>query len=359
MIKIDGIVVVEGKDDKTALSRVIEPEKIYILNGMSGANQKKIDDLKRLAKNNKIYILTDPDYAGKKIREKINKNIPNAINIYANKFLATKKDNVGVENLNADDIFELFKNIHEVEKNKKDKFTITELMDAGLLVGNNSRIKRELLGDILAIGYCNGKKLLNLLNSLNISRKDFDAAVEIVNKMYKFKDKNAAIFGKFFPVHKGHIKFIKLVARYCKNVYVFVCSETERDKKLNEKSKLANLTINDRKRFVELEVKGYKNIKVLELNEDGIEPYPNGWEAWSKRVNEKIEKNSLKIDCIFTNEVQDQEKYNKYFNIKAYLLDPKREDYSISSTMIRNDPEKYIDYFPESVKKWYFKFKEK
>ena len=58
MIKIDGIVVVEGKDDKTALSRVIEPEKIYILNGMSGANQKKIDDLKRLAKNNKIYILS-------------------------------------------------------------------------------------------------------------------------------------------------------------------------------------------------------------------------------------------------------------------------------------------------------------
>ena len=54
MIKIDGIVVVEGKDDKTALSRVIEPEKIYILNGMSGANQKKIDDLKRLAKNNKV-----------------------------------------------------------------------------------------------------------------------------------------------------------------------------------------------------------------------------------------------------------------------------------------------------------------
>ena len=91
MINIDGIVVVEGKDDKTAVSRVIHPDNIYILNGMSGANQKKIDDLKRLAKNNKIYILTDPDFAGKKIREKIKENIPTAIDIYASKYLATKK----------------------------------------------------------------------------------------------------------------------------------------------------------------------------------------------------------------------------------------------------------------------------
>ncbi|WP_288771171.1 DUF4093 domain-containing protein [uncultured Sneathia sp.] len=353
MINIDGIVVVEGKDDKTAVSRVIHPDNIYILNGMSGANQKKIDDLKRLAKNNKIYILTDPDFAGKKIREKIKENIPTAIDIYASKYLATKKGNVGIENMSEDDILDLFQNIHEKKSNKEYIFSLNDILDNGL----NNRVKRELLGDLLSIGYCNNKKLVKLLNILNISKKDFDDAVKKTNEMYIFKTKNAAIFGKFFPVHKGHVWFIKQVARYCRELYVFVCEETLRDKALNEKSKLPDLSIKDRIRFLEQELKGYKNIHILKLNEDGIEPYPNGWEGWTKRVYEKIKECNISLDCVFTNETQDKENYDKYFDIPAYLIDPKREGYSISSTMIRNDPTKYIEYMPNSVKKWYTKNK--
>lgn len=353
MINIDGIVVVEGKDDKTAVSRVVEPDRIYILNGMSGANQKKIDDLKRLSRNNKIYVLTDPDFAGKKIRDKICKNIPEAINLYANKFFATKKGNVGVENLDIEDIINIFSNVHEVKKEKEEIFSTEDILVSGLMAGKDSRVKRELLGDILAIGYCNSKKLLKLLNTLNISKEEFYNAVKIVNKMYEFKYKNALIFGKFFPVHKGHIRFIKKIASYCKNLYVFVCEETKRDEILNEKSKLPKLNIKTRKRFLETELKGYKNIHILTLNEDGINPYPNGWKDWTKRVYEKLKNQNISADCVFTNEVQDVENYNKYFDIKAHLIDPDRLEYSISSTMIRSNPEKYIDYMPNSVRKWY------
>ncbi len=357
MIKIDGIVVVEGRDDKTVVSQVINPDRIYILNGMSGANQKKIDDLKRLGKNNKIYILTDPDFAGKKIREKICKNIPSAINLYANKFLATKKGNIGVENLSKDDIVDIFRNIHEVKKDKDEIFSINDLISNGLMAGSDSRVKRELLGDILAIGYCNSKKLLKLLNTLNISREEFENAIKLTKEMYKFKYKNGLIVGKFFPCHKGHIRFIKRVASFCKKLYVFVCEETNRDKLLNEKSKLPNMNIKDRKRFLEQELRGYKNIEILILNEDGIIPYPNGWEGWTKRVYEKLDKNKIHIDCVFSNEIQDKENYDKYFDIEAYLIDPDRKEFSISSTMIRNNPDKYIDFLPESVRKWYIKLK--
>lgn len=66
MIKIDdGIIVVEGRDDKTALLRVIDAN-IFVLNGANGVNKKNIDMLKKLSMNNKIYLLTDPDFTGKK-----------------------------------------------------------------------------------------------------------------------------------------------------------------------------------------------------------------------------------------------------------------------------------------------------
>ncbi|WP_068267971.1 ribonuclease M5 [Caviibacter abscessus] len=351
MFNVDGIVVVEGKDDKTALSRVISAN-IFVLNGMTGANQKKIDYLKDLSNNNTIYLLTDPDFAGEKIREKINKNIPNIINLYASRNLCLRDGNVGVENLLDEAILNIFKNIRH-SKNQKDKFSMQDLIDNGLTLTDDSSIKRAVLGDVLSIGYSNTKGLLKKLNLLNISKEEFENAMTIVNKMYDKKDKIACIFGKFFPVHKGHISFIKYVSRYCKKLYVYVCEETKRDIKLQEESKLnKNMTIKDRKLFVEKELKGYKNIYVKVLNEDGIESYPNGWQKWSERVRQTLDKDNIKIDCIFTNEVQDIENYSKYLNTPAYLVDPKRIGYYISSTKIRENPEKYIDFIPDSVKEF-------
>lgn len=351
MFNVEGIIVVEGKDDKTALSRVISAN-IFILNGMTGANQKKIDYLKDLSKNNTIYLLTDPDFAGEKIREKINKNIPNIINLYAPRSLCKKDSNIGVENLSDSDILDIFKNIRHCEK-KKDIFSMQDLIDNGLTLTDDSKVKREVLGDVLSIGYSNTKQLLKKLNLLNISKEEFYNAMGMVNQMYDKKDKVACIFGKFFPVHKGHISFIKYVSRYCKKVYVYVCEETIRDANLQQKSNLSkNMTINDRRLFVEKELKGYKNICIKVLNEDGITAYPNGWQQWSERVRKTLNRDGVNIDCVFTNEVQDVENYVKYLKLPAYLIDPKRLGYNISSTKIRENPEKYINFIPDSVKKF-------
>lgn len=352
MIKFDdGIIVVEGKDDKATLSRVIQAN-IFILHGMTGINQKCIDNLKELSKNNKIYVLTDPDYAGKKIRQKIEENIPNVIHLYAKRSSSTKGDDIGIENLKYNDIIEIFNKIPKHNKEKTYTFSMNDMLSHNLSIGENSRLKREILGDILAIGYCNTNQLIKKLNAINISYEEFLSNIDKMNQILETKDKNAGIFGKFFPVHRGHINFIKSVSKMCKNLYVFVCEETTRDKKINEESKLPNMTIKDRKQFVLSELKGYKNIKVEVLNEDGIEEYPNGWENWKNRVNEKIKEKNLKIDIFFTNEVQDKENYEKYFNKKAYLIDPDRIMYCVSSTKIRNNPEKYMEYIPDSVKKW-------
>lgn len=346
MISIDGIVVVEGRDDKTALLRVIDAN-IFVLNGMTGANMKKIDDLKKLAEDNKIYLLLDPDASGNLIRNKINKNISGVINLYASRSKATKNGNVGIENMSNEDLLEIFSKIRAEEK-KEDKFNAIDMIELGL----NNRLNREILGDYLGISYSNSKQFLKKLNALNISKEEVIKGINFVEMFKETKDKKAAIFGKFFPAHKGHINFIKKVSRYCKKLYVFVCEETTRDKKLFEESKMpCFITIKDRVDIIKKEIKGYKNIEVLSLNEDGIESYPNGWENWSNRVLEQ----GIYFDIVFTNEIQDVSNYSKYMNKKAYMIDQNRDEFNISSTKIRNNPEKYMEYIPDSVKEIFWK----
>ena len=90
-IKIKEIIVVEGRDDVTAVKRVVDAQ-IVQLNGFSGLTAKSIEKLKALAERNDLILLTDPDYAGKKIRAVIEKNIPNIKHAFVSRKNATKKD---------------------------------------------------------------------------------------------------------------------------------------------------------------------------------------------------------------------------------------------------------------------------
>lgn len=352
MINLDGILVVEGKDDMVSVSRVVKSD-IFVLHGMTGANNKKIDYLKKLSLTNKIYLLTDPDVAGTKIRNKINSKINNIINLYASRKKATKNNNIGIENMSDEDILEIFENIRENKKEKKEIFTMKDLIDNHLVGEIDSKLRREILGDSLNISYSNAKTLLKKLNAINIEKEDFQKALSYIDNYLDIKEKNAAIFGKFYPIHKGHINFIKNASKYCSNLYVFVCSETNRDEKLFIESSLnKKMTISDRIKCVKEELKGYKNIFVYEINEDGIEPYPNGWLNWSKRVNEYLKKYNIKIEYVFTNEIDDIDNYKKFLNLEARSLDLDRTKFNISATKIRKEFNKYIDFVPDSVKRF-------
>ena len=61
-IKIKEIIVVEGRDDVTAVKRVVDAQ-IVQLNGFSGLTVKSIEKLKALAERNDLILLTDPDYS--------------------------------------------------------------------------------------------------------------------------------------------------------------------------------------------------------------------------------------------------------------------------------------------------------
>ena len=180
------------------------------------------------------------------------------------------------------------------------------------------------------------------------------------------KIKNGIIFGKFYPLHTGHVDFIQRASGLAENLYVIVCTDKKRDIELFEKSKMKKMpTEKDRIRFAEQTFKYQDNIKILHLSEDNIPPYPNGWKEWTKRVKELLLENHTKIDTIFTNETQDVENYRKNFinsddsyevfdtELKIETIDILRNNFHISATEVRKNPYYNWKYIPKYVREFF------
>ena len=135
-----------------------------------------------LSQNNDLILFTDPDFAGKKIRDTLKRYIPNIKHAFVSRKDATRNDNIGVENANDEAILDALKNVITAHQNVENRFNISDLIDNGFVSGNNSKERRIMLGDLLKIGYYNAKQLLKALNSFNISREQFEEAVKKINE---------------------------------------------------------------------------------------------------------------------------------------------------------------------------------
>lgn len=180
-IKIKEIIVVEGRDDITAIKRVVDAH-IIALNGFSALSKKTINKMVELSQNNDLILFTDPDFAGKKIRDTLKRYIPNIKHAFISQKDATRNDNIGVENANDEAILDALKNVITAHQNVENRFNISDLIDNGFVSGSNAKKRRVMLGDTLKIGYYNAKQLLKALNSFNISREQFEEAVKKINE---------------------------------------------------------------------------------------------------------------------------------------------------------------------------------
>lgn len=180
-IKINEIIIVEGRDDITAVKRVVDAH-IIALNGFSALSKKTINKMIELSKNNDLILFTDPDFAGKKIRDTLKRYIPNIKHAFVSQRDATRNDNIGVENADDEAILEALKNVITTHQNIENRFSIDDLIDNGFISGSNAKKRRIMLGDMLKIGYYNAKQLLKALNSFNISRERFEKIVEKINE---------------------------------------------------------------------------------------------------------------------------------------------------------------------------------
>lgn len=179
--KIPEVIVVEGKDDTANLKRYYEVDT-YETRG-SAINQ---DDLERIAKLQElrgVIVFTDPDYNGERIRKIIMQEIPQAKHAFLNRGEAvpkskTKGRSLGVEHASFEDLEKALAGlVGSYEDETFFDITKSDLMRLGLLMGSDSRKRREYLGEALRIGYCNGKQLLKRLELFGISLAEVEDAM--------------------------------------------------------------------------------------------------------------------------------------------------------------------------------------
>ena len=176
---IKEVIIVEGRDDITAVKRAVNAELIAV-HGFSV--KKNLDKIQKAYENRGIIILTDPDFAGLQIRRIIKNRFPNAKDAFISRREGIKDGDIGVENASPEAIRSALEKSKCETIIKNITFTYNDLLTFRLTGHNNSKNLREELGEKLGIGYSNGKQLLAKLNHYGITREEFLLAIETLNK---------------------------------------------------------------------------------------------------------------------------------------------------------------------------------
>lgn len=180
--KIQEVVVVEGKDDTANLRRFYDVET-YETRG-SAINDDDLERIERLHDLRGVIVFTDPDYNGERIRKIIMRAIPSVKHAFLNRDEASPKSrskgrSLGVEHASFEDLQKALAGVlGDIDDDNPFDITRDDLLRMGLLMGNDSRRRREYLGERLRIGYSNGKQLLKRLELFGITLAEVEEVME-------------------------------------------------------------------------------------------------------------------------------------------------------------------------------------
>lgn len=157
-IKIDKVILVEGKYDKIKIEQIVDA-KIYTTNGFQiFSSSEKRALFKRLAEEKGIILMTDSDPAGFVIRNKLKGILPKdkVIHIYSpqiagkesRKSKASKAGILGVEGIEANELKALFakygfSDTTPDKETKPKEYTKADLYEIGLCGRADSSEKRN------------------------------------------------------------------------------------------------------------------------------------------------------------------------------------------------------------------------
>lgn len=155
--------------------------------------------------------------------------------------------------------------------------------------------------------------------------------------------------GKFMPLHKGHIRSVKIASKQCEKLFVIVCHNQDYMKEECDKYNLPYMNIELREAWVKYAFRKVKNIVVATIDQTNIAPFPKGIEEFKDKINNIV---GEKIDVFFGGEKNYPEFAKKSFNADYILIDPDRKRVPISASMIRHDLKKNHKYLKRNVKNY-------
>ncbi len=169
-MKIDGILVVEGKSDVAFLSNFIETE--FVITNGSEISKDTIEYLKKASLSKDIYVLTDPDFPGEKIRKTLDENIKGLHHCFVEKNKSIKNGKVGVAESSEEEVIKALKNAKTFSDEKKNNISMSDLISLSLSGDQEASKRREKVAKKLNIGHCNAKTFLKRINSCDINIED-------------------------------------------------------------------------------------------------------------------------------------------------------------------------------------------
>lgn len=175
---IKEFIVVEGKDDTTAVKRAVNADTIET-NG-SAISEETIRRIAHAQAKRGVIILTDPDYPGRRIRAIIEERVKGVKHAFLSKekTIAKNGKSLGVEHASDEDIREALRKVYTPnEKAVVEEITLEDLMLARLIGHPQSKERRNRIGEILNIGQTNGKQLHKRLQMFQITAEQFGQAV--------------------------------------------------------------------------------------------------------------------------------------------------------------------------------------
>ena len=181
MIKVKETIIVEGEHDKRKLLSFLDAD-VIVTGGFQIFKQKDMQTLiKKISEKNGVVILTDSDRAGFIIRNFIKNVAPNVKNAYIPEIKGKerrkkepgKEGLLGVEGIEKEIILNALINsgatIDDEKKEKKQKYTKTDLYKLGLVGKKDSRVKRrEFLEKNGLPQKISANMLLEIINVLDI-----------------------------------------------------------------------------------------------------------------------------------------------------------------------------------------------
>jgi len=164
---INGIIVVEGKSDVAFLSQFLNAE--FVVTNGSAIPEETIEYLKKSSGNRDVFVLTDPDSPGKKIRDTLDTVIPNLKHCFVSKENSIKNGKVGVAESTKEEVLLALDKYIQSKQNSIGSIKHSDLVLLGLEGSEGSTSKRNLVIDKLHLGHCNAKTFLKRLNYTGIT----------------------------------------------------------------------------------------------------------------------------------------------------------------------------------------------
>ena len=172
MKRIKEIIVVEGKTDTAIIKKLFDADTIET-NGLA-MSEETLDFIAEAKKTRGIIVLTDPDYPGMKIRNRIIERVPEAKHAFVDKKDAIGKKKLGIAEAREEAIVEALNHLVSFE-NEEESLSWSEFIDLDIIGNKQRRLK---VYDLFHLGYGNAKTLFKRLNMAHITYDDIKKKLE-------------------------------------------------------------------------------------------------------------------------------------------------------------------------------------